>query len=270
MRKHLKIIFILAAIAIFGYSVSISLHNKTVLKVLANALDNLSHIEFYEALANPSVKYVKVTEGMRKEEITTLMSDTFQWENNDLEAFTGYDQYRDKKFEGKYFPDVYLVPRNISGQELKTVMNQRFIKKTKNVPNALATTTNATLVIASIIQREAAGKNDMNLISGIISNRLKRNMNLQMDATLQYAKGNEENGWWPNVTPADKKIDSPYNTYKNKGLPPTPIANPGLAALSAALNPQKTNFLYYFHKNGTIYASATYAEHKRKINLYLK
>jgi UPF0755 protein len=94
-------------------------------------------------------------------------------------------------------------------------------------------------------------------------------MNLDIDATLQYAKGNAETGWWPQVHPRDKKINSPYNTYTHKGLPPGPISNPGLAAIEAAYNPQKTNCIFYLHdKNRKIHCSETYAEHKNFIDIY--
>jgi len=273
MTKHLKIIFILLALAIFLYSVSISLHNKTVLKIVASAIENLSHFEFYQSLANPSIKYVNIQEGMRKEQIAVVLTKTLKWDEQDVIDFMGYDEYRATKFEGRYFPNVYLVPRDMTGIDMKRVMNQRFLKKTSEIEAKISTTTlnmDRILTIASIIQREAAGKNDMNLISGVIWNRLWRDMPLQMDATLQYVKGSEENGWWPKVVPADKKLDSPYNTYQNDGLPPSPIANPGLAAIEAALNPQKTDCLYYFHKDRVIYCSTNYADHKTKIDKYLK
>jgi UPF0755 protein len=94
---------------------------------------------------------------------------------------------------------------------------------------------------------------------------------LQIDATLQYAKGSEENGWWGQVTPGDTKIKSFYNTYLYAGLPPGAIANPGLAAISAAYNPQKTNCLFYLHdKNRKIHCAVTYEEHKKNIETYLK
>ena len=127
------------------------------------------------------------------------------------------------------------------------------------------------LKIASIIQREAAGKHDMALISGIIWNRIFDGMKLQIDATLQYAKGSEEEGWWKQVHPDDKEIESPYNTYLYKGLPPGPIANPGPDAIMAAFYPQKTNCLFYLHDNDRkIHCSKTYEGHKRNIQIYLK
>jgi UPF0755 protein len=126
------------------------------------------------------------------------------------------------------------------------------------------------LIIASLIQREAAGKKDMNLVSGVIWNRIMSDMPLAIDATLQYAKGTEEN-WWPQPKSEDKYIDSAYNTYQNKGLPPHPIANPGLAAIDAAMNPSDTSCLYYIHdRYRRIHCSPTYEGHKTNINLYLR
>ena len=84
----------------------------------------------------------------------------------------------------------------------------------------------------------------MRLISGIIHNRLKIGMPLQIDATLQYITG-QSNNWWPVPRSEDKEIDSPFNTYQNKGLPPLPIATPSKDAIRAALNPAKTDCLYY-------------------------
>jgi UPF0755 protein len=88
------------------------------------------------------------------------------------------------------------------------------------------------LKVASIIQREAAGKEDMALISGVIWNRLLNDQPLEIDATIQYARGNTGSGWWAPIKASDiDNIDSPYNTYKNNGLPPTPISNPGIDAI---------------------------------------
>ena len=104
------------------------------------------------------------------------------------------------------------------------------------------------LTVASMLEREASGSGDIQIISGIIWNRLFNGMPLQIDATLQYAKGESRNGnWWQAVTPDDKFIKSPYNTYEHVGLPPGPISNPSVASVIAALNPVQTSCLYYFH-----------------------
>jgi UPF0755 protein len=246
--------------------------DRATAKYIANALDNLSHIEFYMALANPSVKYMKVAQGTRKEEIENVLEKKLGWDTMDSKDFLGHDEFRRTRFEGEYFPDSYLIPKNASGQEVRDIMLSRFESKLSQILDNASTTLDKQqiLTIASIIQREAAGKEDMYLISGIIQNRMNRGMPLQMDATLQYAKGSEDNGWWPKVLSKDKSIKSPYNTYKNKGLPPSPIANPGIEAITAAMNPQKTSCLYYLHSKRQIYCSKTYEEHKAKIEKYLK
>ncbi len=95
-------------------------------------------------------------------------------------------------------------------------------------------------------------------------------MKLQVDSTIQYARGNTGKGWWAPITVADEKIDSPYNTYLYTGLPPHPIDNPGLDAINAVLNPAKTNCMYYLHDtSGNIHCSATYQGHLQNIQTYL-
>lgn len=127
----------------------------------------------------------------------------------------------------------------------------------------------AAVRIASIIQREAAGPHDMRLISGIIWNRFAKGMSLELDATLQYVKGTENN-WWPSVKSKDKYLDSPYNTYKYKGVPPGAISNPSIDAINAVYNPQKTDCIFYLHDaNRKIHCSKTYEEHMRNIRAYL-
>ncbi len=125
--------------------------------------------------------------------------------------------------------------------------------------------------VASLIQREAAGKNDMPLIAGVIWNRLGIDMKLDIDATVQYARGDAGQGWWAPLTFAKNSLESPYNTYIHKGLPPGPIANPGLEAIRAALHPKETECFYYLHdKSGAIYCAKTFEEHKENIEKYLR
>jgi UPF0755 protein len=109
----------------------------------------------------------------------------------------------------------------------------------------------------------------MPLIAGILWNLLLQNMKLQIDATVQYARGNTGSGWWAPITHADESIDSPYNTYLHTGLPPHPISNPGLEAIDAVLNPKTTTCMYYLHdKNGMIHCSATYGGQLANIRMY--
>ena len=112
----------------------------------------------------------------------------------------------------------------------------------------------------------------MALISGVIWNRLLNDQPLEIDATVQYARGNAGSGWWAPIKASDiDNIDSAYNTYKNTGLPPTPISNPGIDAIEAALNPESTECFYYLHDNDRqIHCAITLEEHEENIEKYLK
>lgn len=229
----------------------------------------LTELSFYINLANPSMRIVRVEAGLRKEEIAKVLSNTLDWDEKD-----GEDFINSVNVEGHYFPKTYLIYKDENPLVVSTTMSDEFskqISKIKKPKSNQLINEDTALKIASIIQREAAGKADMNLISGIIWNRIFHGMKLQIDATLQYVKGSEEDGWWEPVTSADKKIESVYNTYLYKGLPPGAIANPSLAALTAAFNPQKTSCLFYLHdKNRKIHCSKTYEEHRKNIDIYLK
>jgi UPF0755 protein len=229
----------------------------------------LTDLSFYVNLANPSMRIVRVEEGLRKEEVAKVVADKLDWSAQDKEDFIN-----STNVEGHYFPKTYLIYKDANPFAVTTTMTDEFAKQVSKVKKPISKQVineDTALKIASIIQREAAGKGDMNLISGIIWNRIFNGMKLQIDATLQYAKGSEQEGWWEEVTPADKKIKSSYNTYLYAGLPPGAIANPGLAAISAAFNPQKTSCLFYLHdKNRKIHCAKTYEEHKKNIDIYLK
>ena len=215
------------------------------------------------------MRIVRVEEGLRKEEIAQVVANKLDWGEQEKENFIN-----SANIEGHYFPKTYLIYKDENPPEIVAMMLDEFNKATSKVKKPKSKqiiNENTALKIASIIQREAAGKKDMNLISGIIWNRIFEGMKLQIDATLQYAKGSEEDGWWEPIVPEDKKIKSSYNTYLYVGLPPGAIANPGLDAITAAFNPQKTNCLFYLHdRNRKIHCTKTYEEHKKNIEIYLK
>ncbi len=226
------------------------------------------NINAIRAFLSPSLVSVYINAGLRKEEVANVFAKKLNWDEKDKEAFiTNKTVHEDP--EGYFYPGEYLISPYYGGNDVSNLMTNRFKEE---VTDHYATSTaevvslERAINIASIIQREAAGKHDMKLISGIIWNRVFKGMNLQMDATLQYAKGNEEIGWWPPVRPEDKYIESPYNTYMNNGLPPTAIASPSSAAIEAALNPKKTDCLFYVHDRlGRIYCSKTYEQHKANV-----
>lgn len=192
------------------------------------------------------------------------------------------DQYDSKKFlelarprQGTLFPDTYEFHKTATADEVINVLHEQFEKQYKNLNGPTDTDSKKrVIIIASLLEREGLNDTDRPIIAGVIENRLKTAGEtaglLQLDATLQYAVGSSSAGWWKSPTPADKEVNSPYNTYLNKGLPPTPICNPGNSALSAAISPQKNNYYFYLHdSNGTAYYARTFEEHQRNIAKYL-
>ncbi len=217
--------------------------------------------------SQPDFLWVTIPEGLRKEEIAYKIAETLNWDENQIQRFIIYNNNNQDYKEGVYFPDTYLIPKNEEPEKIAQRLINKFQEKISHFNEELENQNISWLTIlklASIIQREASSETEMPLISGILWNRLNNNMNLEVDSTLQYIKGTKDN-WWPLVSPQDKQIDSPYNTFKNKGLPPSPISNPGLKAIEAAIYPEATNCLFYFHKDKTIYCSITYKEHQQKI-----
>lgn len=235
--------------------------------------DSLNKISFYLNLANPDVKIVKVYAGLRKEQVAEVVGDKLYWNDQKKEDFVNsHLALKLPEIEGKLFPKTYLISKNESPEAVAEIMLSEYEKQVDKInKNKKVDIINkeTALKIASLIQREAAGKEDMALISGIIWNRIWSGMKLQIDATLQYAKGNEEEGWWQLVYPEDKKIKSEYNTYLNKGLPPQAISNPSKDAIYAAYHPAKTDCIFYLHdKEKKIHCSKTYEDHKELIKKY--
>jgi UPF0755 protein len=170
--------------------------------------------------------------------------------------------------EGLTWPDTYFIGANESETEILQKIVSTFDAKADQIGLGSSGATNGgqtpyqALITASLIEAEAGTKEDAPLISAVIVNRLRDKMPLQIDATLCYAKG----GCPPVPTDADRKIDSPYNTYRVGGLPPTPIRTFSAGALRAALNPAAVAFRYYVSdKNGKTYYATTLAEHERNV-----
>jgi peptidoglycan lytic transglycosylase G len=151
--------------------------------------------------------------------------------------------------EGMLFPATYDVDPKTKAKAFVQQQLQAFSVNFSDVDMTRARKANLTpydvVIIASMVEREARVAGERPLVAAVIWNRLKTGMKLQIDATIQYALGKTK----PVLTYKDLQIDSPYNTYKHFGLPPTPISNPGLAALQAAANPASVNYLYYVARN---------------------
>ncbi len=223
--------------------------------------------KWYQNLASPGQRTLVVQAGERREEVADHFGDILGWDAAERAEFAERVASSTPVLaDGKFFPGRYTVHRNATPETVAGAVTKRFEEEilsrytddiTAHVPLTDA------LIIASLLEREATDFTDMRRVAGVIWNRLFVDMRLQIDATLQYAKGSRPYGpWWPRVHPDDKFIDSLFNTYQNEGLPPAPIANPSIGAVLAALNPISTDCMYYFHNaRGEFYCTPTYEEH---------
>ncbi len=212
-------------------------------------------------------KWVVIPEGLRATEIAEKLQKELNWSN------LAKGEFLVEANEGYLFPNTYLLNLDFTGADVAKRMKNQFNEKTTDLFKEAAEKNirNDTLILlASLVQREAANEEEMPLIAGVIWNRWLKDMPFQIDATIQYALGDSGN-WWPVIKPDDYKIDSPYNTYIHKGRPPSPICNPGLAAIDAVINSEDSEYLYYLHDSeGIIHLANTYEEHLRNIEKYLK
>ncbi|MER7489574.1 endolytic transglycosylase MltG [Streptomyces sp. NPDC126497] len=169
--------------------------------------------------------------------------------------------------EGYLFPATYPLQGRTTPQELLARMVDTADKKFNGAPIAAGAQRNAmnvyqAVTVASIVQAEAATKADMGKVARVIFNRLERGMPLQMDSTVTYGLGRRT----PRTVEADTEVDSPYNSYRRMGLPPTPIGNPGEDAVRAAINPVPGDWLYFVTVGpGDTRFTADYAEHQRNV-----
>lgn len=173
--------------------------------------------------------------------------------------------------EGYLFPDTYYFPRQVPARAIITKMVQnfkgQFSEEWLRRPQALNLSLHELVTLASIIEKETGHPSERPLIASVFHNRMKRGMRLESDPTAVY--GIE--GFDGRVTPKHLQTPTPYNTYQIRGLPPGPIANPGRAAIEAALYPAETDYLFFVSKkDGTHYFSPTYAEHNEAVRQYLR
>lgn len=178
--------------------------------------------------------------------------------------------------EGYLFPDTYRIFRDASPEDIITKTLANFNRKLTADLRVEITRQKKTMFdivrMASLIEKEVISDEDRALVSGILWKRLRLGIPLQVDATVVYARQLTTNNRQPTtrVTTEDTKIDSPYNTYKYYGLPPGPIANPGISAIRAAIEPQESDYLYYLSApDGRTIFSRTLAEHNTAIRKYL-
>ncbi len=172
--------------------------------------------------------------------------------------------------EGYLFPDTYFFLPNTSPEKVAEVMRENFDTKASPLLSEIESVGRDfedIIVMASIIEKEASSPEDAKIISGILWKRLDAGMGLQVDAALTYITGKSS----AELTEKDLAMDSPYNTYKYRGLPPTPIGNPGLDAIKAAIYPEKTLYWYYLHgRDGEPRYAIDFEGHKENKQKYLR
>ncbi len=215
--------------------------------------------------------WVTVPEGFTAEQIARKLQESGV---GDAAAFAAafrhdtivVDGVRTRSLEGFLFPSTYLVPLGASPSQVEAQMTGEFFRELPSDAAKLARAQRVTVpqavTVASLVEREAKADADRPQIAGVIYNRLRLGMPLEVDATIEYALPEHKS----ELSYADLKIDSPYNTYLHPGLPPTPIANPGKPSLEAALHPSKSEYLYYVYcGRGRHVFAKTLAEHNANV-----
>lgn len=215
------------------------------------------------ALNDFGVQRVKITlpEGLTKEQMADIISKKLT--NFDKEYFI------ENTKEGYLFPDTYLVFPSKNTDYMINLLTKNFDKKIDSLSGDIRQQQRSLtdiIIMASLIEKESSGDNDREIISGILWKRLDSGIPLQVDAPFLYVLGKQSS----ELTKNDLKIDSPYNTYRYKGLPPAPIGNPGLESIKAAIHPKSSPYFYYLHsKDGKVYYAKTFTEHvKNRIYLH--
>lgn len=215
--------------------------------------------------SGPVELWVTIPEGLRREEIASKFASSLSRDSGFSDEFLQVS----KGDEGMLFPDTYLFPKDASPSAIVSKMLRTFQSKTSDLSPASGLSFNERIVLASLIERETKTAEERPIVAGILIKRLNAGWPLQVDASVQYAVGTPKN-WWPILTAEDLTITSSYNSYKYAGLPPAPIASPGLSSILASFNPQDSDYWYYIHDtSGKIHYAKTLEEHNANIAKYL-
>lgn len=213
--------------------------------------------------------WITIIEGLRKEEIAEEIKDKL-----DIPVI----EFVSIAEEGYLFPDTYSFPSDTKAEDVISAIKKNY--KAKVTPAIIASakdlglSENDLITLASLVEREARSDEARRNVASIMLHRIDEGMPLQLDATVQYAIGydkDEKTYWKKNLTPDDLKIDSPYNTYKNPGLPPGPIASPSLSAIIAVseADPSTPYLFYITGKDNKMHYGRTLEEHNVNIERYL-
>ena len=264
-RLYLKITSFGTALRPGGYQISASLSTPDLLKIF---------------MRGPQDVWITLPEGWRREQIAARLQANLDNFSPDL-----FIQLT-ATIEGRLFPDTYLIPASAAPADVVTLLTRNFSQKTgldltgsfdlTIDSRRLKLTGSQILILASLVEREAKNQSERENIAAILLKRLSLDWPLQVDASVQYARDTDNFKFqisnfkfWDPVT--DTHYSSPYNTYLHPGLPPGPIANPGLAVISAVRNPQDTPYLFYLTgTDGVTHYAQNLSQHQLNIDKYLK
>ena len=262
--------FFIALIKIFNYTKNIDSGEYTV-------QGRISLWQLFKLLQDGRLKdiEIKIIEGLRVREIFKILKNSnienagnyeFFFENKDFLRENNLPQEA-KNLEGFLFPDTYNFSKYSSEKEILEKMITNFYKKIKILENYSDYTFYELLILASIVEKETSVNKEKKLIASVFFNRLEKNIRLQADPTVIYGIKDFDG----NLTKKYLNTYTPYNTYKIKRLPPTPISNPGLDALQAVYFPAQTEYFYFVGKgDGSSYFSTTLKEHNQAVYRYQK
>jgi len=230
---------------------------------------------------------VTIREGLRAEEIAELMEDKEVVSAEDflaaIEKWYEFSFLYTKPYwatlEGYLFPDTYFFSRNMTAEEVVQQILENFDRRVdsdlRQEADVAGLSMHTVVTLASIVEREAQVPDERPVIAAVFLKRLRLGMPLEADPTVQYALGNDpasvaKYGYWKKeLTQADLEVDSPYNTYRNTGLPRGPICSPGLDSIEAVIRPADTNYLYFVARaDGSHVFAETLEEHLRNIEQY--
>ncbi|NLW55071.1 MAG: endolytic transglycosylase MltG [Firmicutes bacterium] len=236
---------------------------------------SFSHVFAELQKGRPVIYRITIPEGYTTKEITRLLKEKGLINAERFEQLlhdrvflkSQLVEFSPQSGEGFLFPDTYEIAKGSSEEEILAIFLQRFRQVWSQISGGREASTFSPLelvTLASIVEGEAKVAEERPVIAGVFMNRLRRGLLLQSCATVQYALGERKQ----RLLYKDLQVESPYNTYRYKGLPPTPICNPGRASLMAVLEPVQTDYLYFFAKtDGSHIFSRTYREHLKAQSL---
>ncbi|MDD5012817.1 MAG: endolytic transglycosylase MltG [Candidatus Pacebacteria bacterium] len=244
------------------YSLNSNMNNNEIIEILSKGKTIKNRITIPEGWNNKEIaEYLEEKSLFKKQDVLDLInSNTLKIEEDNPPTLEGY-----------LFPDTYLLEKNETLENTIKIILENFNKKLTSELKEDIKKQNKTIfeiiTMASLIEKEVINYEDKQIVSGILWKRIEAKMPLQVDASIMYILSEKKQ----NISIKDTKIDSPYNTYKYRGLPKGPICNPGIESIKAAIYPIKTNYWYYLSKptKETVF-SKTLEEHNINKNKYLK